>query len=393
MIKNNIKHSGFRLQASGFRLRRSGGNRVAAAVVACAVAAGGAAGCGEKAATAKKADDYAIPVAVETVKKGAVRDVVSVTGNIAPEKMVTLFSNVPGALTSLKVKEGDRVRKGQLVAVVDREKAGFQAQQARAGLEMARANLKNMEANYRRLEKLHKEGAVAQKLWDDMQTGYLAAKSQVDQLEGTVGLADSQLKDAVIVATMAGVIAKKHIDAGEVVTSAQMMKAAPIVTIVDMDRVKVLIGIVEKDIARVKAGLEAEVRLDAYRDRVFSGRVTNVAPIVNPHNRTTEVEVMLENADGLIKPGMFARVAIIVVTRENAVLLPQDAVIESESGRNVFVVEGGRSARRNVTTGFLDGTVYEVLSGLSGGESLVVVGQQRLKDGAPVKAQPAGGGR
>jgi membrane fusion protein (multidrug efflux system) len=358
---------------------------------ASVIAAAAFAGCGEKAATAKKADDYAIPVAVETVRKGAVRDVVSATGNIAPERMVTLFSNVPGALTSLKAREGDRVRKGQVVAVVDKEKAGFQAQQAKAGLEMARANLKNIEANHRRLEKLHKEGAVAQKMWDDIETGYQAAKSQVEQLEGMVGLADSQLKDAVIVATIDGIVAKKHIDAGEVVTSAQMMKAAPIATIVDMDRVKVLVGVTEKQTAKLRIGLEVEVRLDAYPDRVFSGKVTNVAPIVNPMNRTTEVEVMLDNKDGIIKPGMFARVAIIVATHKNAVLLPQDAVIESESGRNVFVVEGGRAVRRNVTTGFLDGTFYEVVSGLSGGESLVVVGQQRLKDGVQVKAQPAGG--
>jgi membrane fusion protein (multidrug efflux system) len=190
---------------------------------------------------------------------------------------------------------------------------------------------------------------------------------------------------------MDGVVVKKHIDPGEVVTSAQMMKVAPIVSIAEVGRVKVLIGINEKDISRVKNGLTVEVRVDAWPERVFTGKVTAVAPIVNPMSRTSEVEVLIDNRDGALKPGMFARVGIIVATRENAMLIPFDAVIQSESGKNVYIVEGGKALRKDIKTGYLEGAVIEVFSGIKEGEDLVVLGQQRLKDGAKVKAQAIGG--
>jgi membrane fusion protein (multidrug efflux system) len=170
-----------------------------------------------------------------------------------------------------------------------------------------------------------------------------------------------------------------------------MMKAAPIVTIINMDTVKILMGVNEKDVSRVTIGLDTEIRVDAWPGKVFKGKVTNVAPIVNPLNRTTEVEVLIENRDGALKPGMFARVAIVIEAHENAVVVPHDAVVESESGRSVFVVEGDRASRRTLTTGFLDGAALEVRSGLKGGERLIVIGQQRLKDGVKVKAQAVGG--
>jgi membrane fusion protein (multidrug efflux system) len=170
-----------------------------------------------------------------------------------------------------------------------------------------------------------------------------------------------------------------------------MMKVAPIVSIAEVGRVKVLIGINEKDISRVKNGLTVEVRVDAWPERVFTGKVTAVAPIVNPMSRTSEVEVLIDNRDGALKPGMFARVGIIVATRENAMLIPFDAVIQSESGKNVYIVEGGKALRKDIKTGYLEGAVIEVFSGIKEGEDLVVLGQQRLKDGAKVKAQAIGG--
>jgi RND family efflux transporter MFP subunit len=253
---------------------------------------------------------------------------------------------------------------------------------------MAKANLTNMESNYKRLEKLRNDKAIPEKMWDDIQAGVSAAKGQLEQVQGLVNLANSQVSDARIVATIDGIIAKKHIDQGEVVVSAQMMKQAPIVTIVDMDVVKVLIGITEKDIEKIKKGMDAEVTVDAWPGKVFHGKVTNIAPIVNPMNRTIEVELQIENRSGALKPGMFARVQIITDVHENSVLIPLDAVIDSESGKNVFVVEGQKAVRRDIKTGFLESTRLEVTNGLKGGEELVVLGQQRLKDGVKVKSQP-----
>ena len=362
-------------------------NRLTALAVSSMVAIA-LVGCGSGKAKDAKSEDYAIPVATDKVQTGKVRDVISATANIAPRALVTLFSNVSGAVTNLNLKEGDRVKKGQLIAMIDKEKAGFQAQQAQGGLEMAKANLTNMESNYKRLEKLRNDKAIPEKMWDDIQAGVSAAKGQLEQVQGLVNLANSQVSDARIVATIDGIIAKKHIDQGEVVVSAQMMKQAPIVTIVDMDVVKVLIGITEKDIEKIKKGMDAEVTVDAWPGKVFHGKVTNIAPIVNPMNRTIEVELQIENRSGALKPGMFARVQIITDVHENSVLIPLDAVIDSESGKNVFVVEGQKAVRRDIKTGFLESTRLEVTNGLKGGEELVVLGQQRLKDGVKVKSQP-----
>jgi len=347
--------------------------------------------CGGGEAKAKKLSDYAIPVAVEKVKIGTVRDVVSVTGNIMPDSMVTLFSNLPGAVTKVLVKEGDHVRKGQVVAYIDPEKAGLQAKQAKSALQMARVNLANMEANKKRLEVLYKEKAIPQKMMDDMNTAFFAAQSQTDQAESMVGLANSQLNDATIIATMDGVIAKKHIDQGEVVTSAQMMKVAPIVTIVDTEKVKVVLGIEEKDISRIRIGQNTEVRVDTWPERIFSGKVTNISPIVNPMNRLSDVEIIIDNKDGALKPGMFARINIIIDVHENAVVIPFDATVSAESGLHVFIAQGDKAVRKEIKKGFLDGTILEVTEGLKGGEELIVLGQQRLKDGVKVISQPIGG--
>ena len=149
-----------------------------------------------------------------------------------------------------------------------------------------------------------------------------------------------------------------------------------------------LIEVVEKDVPLVQIGQKAEVRAEAYPDRVFEGTVTRIVQALNRATRTMTVEVDLPNKDRLLKGGMFARVEVLVGTHHNAIQIPIDAVSRLEDAQYVYVVREGKAQRVPVEIGVRDENRVEITKGLDGSEQVIVSGKDLVHDGTPVQTQP-----
>jgi membrane fusion protein (multidrug efflux system) len=181
------------------------------------------------------------------------------------------------------------------------------------------------------------------------------------------------------------------LDAGAYVTGATASTSTMsrgILSLHDIDTVRILIEVVEKDIPLIKIGQKAEVRAEAYPDRIFEGTVTRIVQALNRATRTMTVEIDLPNPDRQLKGGMFARVDALVGTHQQAIQIPIDAVSRLEDVQYVYIVRDGKAQRVNVDIGLRDGNRVEITSGLTGNEQVIVSGKDLVHDGTPVQVQP-----
>ncbi|MFQ5905339.1 MAG: efflux RND transporter periplasmic adaptor subunit [bacterium] len=177
---------------------------------------------------------------------------------------------------------------------------------------------------------------------------------------------------------ISGIVGRTFLDKGDAVAA-----QVPVALIVRMDEVEVTVNVVERDIPRVRTGQTAFVRVDAYPDTSFQGRVSTVSPVVDPTSRTAVASITISNKRGLLRPGMFARVDLVVQEQKDVLVVPADAVL-GRAERYVFVVERGRAAKRALDLGIREKNRVQVTEGLNEGDTLIVVGQRVVEDGENV---------
>jgi membrane fusion protein, multidrug efflux system len=326
-------------------------------------------------------EDTGIPVKVADVETADVRERILVSGDIRPWAEVTIYPEVTGRVERIFVEEGQYIRKGDMVAQIDYEKTVLTVKQIESQLRSAEIKLESLQKDYERMKRLFEQKVVAEKTLDDTKTALESATYSADSLRSQMDLVRMRLKDAKITAPISGVISRKFIDEGEIVTESSMTKSSPLVTIVDAEKVKVTVPVGEKEISRVKKGQRAEITLDAHPDKVFYGEVYNIFPVIDLQTRTAQVEILVSNPERSLKPGMFARTEIVINSRNNVLVIPVDSIIEGGDGKHVFVAEGDRVRLRQIITGLEEGEKIEVVSGLEKGDLLVVEGQHTVKSG------------
>jgi len=191
-----------------------------------------------------------------------------------------------------------------------------------------------------------------------------------------------EFEEAKVKSPLSGTVGRLYLDKGSTISL-----ETPVALIARMDQVKVEFSIPEKDMMKVYKEQQARVKVDAYPDRTFNGKVTRLSPVVDPVTRSAYAEVTLSNPDHSLKPGMFAEIDIVVVSSKGAVVVPKEAILEDSDSKSsfVFVVEGGSSVKRVIETGISQQGLVEVKSGLTFGEKMVVTGQHYLKDGDRVE--------
>lgn len=326
------------------------------------------------------------------------------TADITPNQVVNLYSRVDGYISKLHVDKGDFVRANQVLVEIDHTDYLHALNQAKANLAAARAKVTQQEASVRnakltleRMQALIKDQFVSQQDLDNAQVnsdGAIAAleslKAQVKQMEVAQAQAETNLAYSYIRAPFSGYVAERNLDLGAYVTGAANSTSTTsrgILSLHDVETVRTLIEVVEKDVPLVQIGQKAEVRAEAYPDRVFEGTVTRVVQALNRATRTMTVEVDLPNNDRSLKGGMFARVEVLVGKHEHALQIPIDAVSRLEDTQYVYVVKGGKAERVAVEIGVRDDNRVEITKGLSGGEQVIVSGKDLVHDGTPVMTQ------
>jgi multidrug efflux pump subunit AcrA (membrane-fusion protein) len=197
---------------------------------------------------------------------------------------------------------------------------------------------------------------------------------------------DNLYNDLVTFAPVSGVVGVKQIKEGEQIVSS-MGTINPVFTIYQIDNVKINANVPERFVENLATGLTAQIRFDSYQNRIFNGRVRKVRPVMDPQSRTIQVEIYVNNPKHLIKPGMFAKVELILKHKINALVIPADALLEDVS-KYVLVAKDGRAIKKDVQTGVRSSNEIEIITGLDPNDQVIIVGQRVANSGSKVEVKP-----
>lgn len=351
----------------------------------CAVAALTA--CGpSKPEAAKSAADLsgAVSVKVASVVRQTISEKLTYTGTLEPWRKINITPEMGGKVARIDVEEGQAVAEGQVLAELETKSITLQFQQAEAGQAVAEANFNNTAKNKERMDRLAAQKAVSEQQYEQVKLAYDAAKAQVDQARAAVALARHALDTAVMKAPWAGLIASKNAQVGDVINPMMggLGPVTGVVTLIDDSRIKVVVEVAQADILRLAKGRPAVLFTAGGDSAGHAGFVTVVNRTADPLSKKFRVEVQVDNRDRVIRPGTFGTVVFEIQSRENALAVPQKAVLED---KYVFVVEGGKAVRREAVFGLRNTTMIEVLGGLTEGEQVVIEGNYGLIEGSPVE--------
>lgn len=328
----------------------------------------------------------------ETVKRAAVPELLDVVGTVRARTSAVVSTRIPGSISVLRVREGDRVKKGQLLIQLDaRENQATAAvataaiDEARRGLDEALSRKKLSDTTFDRYQNLYKEQAVSRQEFDVRQTekdmasqGVARAEARLRQAQEGAKASGAMSDYTKIVAPISGVIAAKQADLGATVFPGQ-----PLLTIEDEGSYQLELALPESDAARVKPGSPLQVTLDS-TGSTFAAKVAEVVPTADPGSRTFTAKVTLTQKG--LKSGMFGRAAIALGTTVDGITLPKKAVVERGALTSVWIVEKDNSARmRIVKAGRVNGDRVEILVGLSDGDRVIVGGVEKVSEGARVE--------
>ena len=343
-------------------------------------------------------------VKIETVTADKViRDSIVQNMSIEAVNRVRMFPRVSGRLERLYVKQGDRVKAGQLIATLEHEQqdaligaAEAQVASARADSERARAEMMNAKTNLDRYQRLVKEGFSTKQQYDTIETASVSAKANYDAarakerpIAAEVGRVKSTRMDYIMHSPMDGTVLSDY----ALVAGAMISPGSPIAEIADLRRLKATLRVPETKIFAVKPGMPVFLAFDALPGEEFQGKVSRIDPFVDPATRSSAVEIELNNeaVGNRLRPGMFGQASLVEREFKNAILIPESAVHSSDQGAYVFVEENGIAKLRNVSIGLRQGNAVQIAKGLKPGEKVIVFGGSNLKDGEKIEVQGSAG--
>lgn len=382
--------------------------------------------CSRKAAepmttrAAEKGPEVAVDVSTSPAVRRPIVRFVETVGSLLPDEEVVVSSQVKGEVTEISVDVGSVVKAGQTIARISPKEYEIKLKQAEAALQQARARLglsgdtdeidvervadvkqaramlDDARLNLERAQKLLKSGDISKERLDAaennhrmMEARYEAARDTALNGEGLVAqrraelqLARKNLSDSTIVAPISGYVSVKHVSRGEFV--AEQGGNRSVVTIVKVDPIRIQANVSEAGVAFVRQGQEAAFTVDSYPGKTFKGKVVRISPVVNSQARLLMVEGTASNPDGMLKPGMFAKISLTVSSQDPATLVPAAAVLTVFGATKVFVVENGKAVERDVTLGQRDGELVEIVKGVAEGETVALGNLDKLSNGKAV---------
>jgi membrane fusion protein, multidrug efflux system len=294
-----------------------------------------------------------------------IQDRISLPATVMPWVNLTVLTEVRGKVTTLSVKEGQRVRKGDVIAQLDQRDYENQLRSNKASLAAAGANLK-------RLKELQRDRLSTRSQLDD-------AEAQVESLQAAMDTAALNLERCTITAPIDGIINHRHIEKGQYLNVAD-----PVVEILQIDRVKIIVGIPESDVEAVRRLDRFEVTIDALGDRKFTANKHFLSRTADSQARVYPLELALENRQHEILPDMFARVAIVKKEVTDSLSVPLYAIISRNDQHLVYVVADNVAQAREIDLGIQQGWRIQAKSGLNPGDQVIVVGQRSVNDGTAV---------
>lgn len=301
-----------------------------------------------------------VKVKIETVHMQDVDQIAEFTASVEANVTNMIAPQSPARIGKLYVEVGDRVRAGQVLAVMDETQ-----------LKQTQIQINNLETEFNRIDELYKVGGVSQSAWESQKMALDLQKTALKNLE----------ENNRLMSPISGIVTARNYDNGDMYSGAQ-----PVYVVEQISPVKLIVNVSESYFTQVKVGKEVDIRLDVYGIEKFEGKVTLVYPTIDPATRTFQVEIKLTNNDQRVRPGMFARATMHFGSSQHVVIPDQAVVKQAGSGdRYVYIYKNGKVSYEKVDLGRRMDNRYEVLSGVQDGDQVVTTGQNRLNNGMEVE--------
>jgi HlyD family secretion protein len=371
-----------------------------------------------------------VAVQVEKVGRHTITQVVTATGKIQPEVQVKISPEVSGEIVALPVKEGQRVKRGELLMKIKPDVYVAQRNQFSAGLLSAQASLSRTEPEFRRVENLYKKGLVSEAEFDQARAAYETSKASYAQARASLDQAEEALRKTTIEAPMDGTVSQLNSEAGERVLGTQQFQGTDVMTIADLSRMEARVDVSETDVVLLSVGDTARIAVDAIPDRKVTAIVYEIANTAKSRGLGTqeevtnfEVKIRILDKDIVLRPGMSMTADIETETKKNILAVPVqcvttrgpkmeghegppeggggEVVVDAGAGAKpkpdmkpkevVFVVENGVVKAKPVKRGIADGTHVEITEGLDEGVEVVSGSykaiNRELEDGTKVRIE------
>jgi len=315
----------------------------------------GLSSCNKPKEATKVAEEIPV-IRIQAASEKEIEQIFELTATVQPQVKNSIAPSTPGRIRQIFVEIGQSVSKGQKLVQMDV-----------ANLSNLETQIENVKRSYNRVQELFSVGGASQQELDN-------AKVQLD-------LAQTNLKNVTentfLLSPISGIVTARNYDNGDMY-SGQM----PVLTVMQINPVKLVINVSESYYSQIKPGMPIDVKFDVFKDQNFQGKVSLIYPTINEQTRTFAVEIKLNNNNNKVRPGMFARVTLEFGKAKRIVVSDQSIVKQSGSGsRFVYVYDNGKVDFKQVELGRRIGNEFEIISGLMGGEQIVIAGQSKLIDG------------
>lgn len=348
-------------------------------------------GCSAKNTAAVTEEKY-FPVEVSPAAAQTLVETTAFSGKVVSDQEVSLVPKMPGKVTAVNVKVGDKVQAGTVLFTLDTTDLQKSIDMASIGVRTAETNyLRTKEqidlakANLERQKQLYNAGAISKAQLETAESQASEkplelAQIQWDQAKVSLAQAQDSLNNMVVTTPVEGTVSTVNVKYGEMASSAM---AAVIIT--KLDALNISLSVPENNVNSLKVGQEAKVVVTSAGDKEIKGKVLNVAPSSDSRTQLYAVKIAIENEDGGIKPGMFAKVEIPTQTKANVLTVKSEALVLKNGQNTIFVVEDDRAVAKEVVPGLDTGAEVEIVSGLKAGDKVIIKGQTLVEQGSKVK--------
>lgn len=319
----------------------------------------GFAGCKKK--TVETVVDEIFTIRTQQVAAQDVEQIYEYTATVEANAVNNIAPLTGGRIDKIYVEVGDRVSKGKVLVQMNEN-----------SLKQQKAQLENIKRTFNRIDELYKVGGCSKSDWESTKTQLDVAQTAYDNL----------LENTQLISPISGVISARNYDSGD------LFGGLPVVTVQQITPVKMIINLSEALFKQVKVGMPVSIKVDAYGDEEFQGKISLVYPTIDGATHTFPVEVQLANGDGRVRPGMYARVTVNFGSSRH-VVVPDNAIFRQQGSGNryVYIYKDGKVKFSQVQIGRHIDNGYELLSGAEDGDNLAITGLARLKDGMEVKVE------
>lgn len=317
------------------------------------------AGCGKGGGPPK---DAPVPVELVPVTAAPLQETLEAVGSLDAEESVDIRPEVEGEITSIRLTEGQTVKKGDLLLQIDESKQAAMVAEAEADHKLAQETI-------HRADMLLADGTISQQEHDQTHANFT-------RMEASLALAKKRLTEYTLTAPFDGILGRRFVSVGQYVNP-----QTTLVSIYDLDRMKLNFSVPERYSAKIQPGQTLRLKVAAYSEETFAGEIYLIEPRVDPGTRTVQVRAYVPNSDLRLKPGMFANVEITVGTKPKALTIPEECLFPNAGGFAVYRSHEGVAELVPVETGLRVPGKVEILKGLQAGDQVARSGNLRLSPG------------